>query len=336
MLLALRTSAQIIDTACFGEQLVRYGVVNNIGSTYSWILDEGKLVSGNGTNEIRVDWSVSSGIQFISVVEKNSIGCLSDTFKTQVLVIKKPVLAISGNTNICSGDSTTIIANGAFSFLWASGENSTSIKINKPIGTYPNYVYTLDPCPSDTVFFIINVFAKPSIPTYTYQPLLPVVGSDVSFTFNGNTNAKQSLLWQFEKGLPLSSKTSKPVVYFIDSGYKNIRLELSDSNGCKSYSISKIYIGSDEKVYPPQAFSPNGDGVNDVFNISGHGIKSSHIVIYNSWGNIMYESNDAVSFGWDGKLDNEPVMDGVYFYDISAVGDSNTAYKYSGTVTIVR
>ncbi len=326
--------AQVIDTACSGEPFVRYGVSNTLGSTYYWNLNGGTINTGVGTNEIRVDWQNVSGMKEIDVVEKNALGCFSDTLKAQVWLMPKPSLTVSGKLNICEGDSAIISANGATDLIWGTGEKSLSIKVKQPIGNYPNYVLGTSPCLSDTLYFTVKVRALPKVPDFTYSPLLPDVGEDVSFVFNDTLKTGESLSWLFDSGNPFNSSDVNPVIFFTDSGYKNVRLEASNS-GCVSYMIKQIYVRNAEKVFVPEAFSPNNDGVNDVFILKGYGIKSSHMIIYNRWGEVVFESRD-FNMGWDGKVDGEYVLDNVYLYDISATGLSGNTFHYTGTITIVR
>jgi hypothetical protein len=145
----------VIDTACLGEQFVRYGVSNTPGSTYYWSLNGGTINTGMGTNEEFVlDWQNVSGMKDISVVEKEMPrGCFSDTLKAQVWLMPKPSLTVSGKLNICEGDSTIISANGATDLIWGTGEKSQTIKIKQPVGNYPNYVLGTSPCLSDTLYF---------------------------------------------------------------------------------------------------------------------------------------------------------------------------------------
>jgi gliding motility-associated-like protein len=96
--------------------------------------------------------------------------------------------------------------------------------------------------------------------------------------------------------------------------------------GCAAFSIKQIYVRNAEKIFAPEAFSPNNDGINDVFILKGYGIKNSHMTIYNRWGEVIFESND-FNIGWDGKVDGEYVLDNVYLYDISATGLSRQYFS---------
>ncbi|MFA5417397.1 MAG: gliding motility-associated C-terminal domain-containing protein, partial [Bacteroidales bacterium] len=91
----------------------------------------------------------------------------------------------------------------------------------------------------------------------------------------------------------------------------------------------------DFAVYAPSAFTPNGDGKNDVFEIKGTGIKTLQIQIYSRWGELIFESNDMLK-QWDGTINGNPAPTGTYVYQISYTSMINLSYSYKGTVTLVR
>ena len=84
-------------------------------------------------------------------------------------------------------------------------------------------------------------------------------------------------------------------------------------------------------LYIPTIFSPDGDGVNDEFNIKGDGVDELTFEIYNRWGQIVFQSED-METGWDGRFQNKDSPIGTYVYRILI---RNLAVR-SGTVTLVR
>jgi len=82
----------------------------------------------------------------------------------------------------------------------------------------------------------------------------------------------------------------------------------------------------------PNVFTPNGDGINDVFTIDGKAITEFNLTIVNRWGNTIFESND-INTSWDGTADGTPCLDGTYFYIIKAKSNSND-YNKHGHVTL--
>jgi len=96
-------------------------------------------------------------------------------------------------------------------------------------------------------------------------------------------------------------------------------------------SVEKPYA-----LYSPNAFSPDGDGINDLFKISGQGINDFQIEIFNRWGQMVYKSID-LSNGWDGTFKGKNLPTGTYVYKIktSKYGVDQKLVK-SGTVALVR
>jgi gliding motility-associated-like protein len=96
-------------------------------------------------------------------------------------------------------------------------------------------------------------------------------------------------------------------------------------------SVEKPYA-----LYSPNAFSPDGDGINDLFKISGQGMNDFQIEIFNRWGQMVYKSID-LSNGWDGTFKGKNLPTGTYVYKIktSKYGVEQKLLK-SGTVALVR
>jgi len=95
-----------------------------------------------------------------------------------------------------------------------------------------------------------------------------------------------------------------------------------------------------DNFYVPNAFSPEGDGLNDEFKVIGNSdkISSFHMYIFNRWGALVFESKD-ISLGWDGEYKGKPAPQGAYVfkieYSISTTGQEESRIK-SGTVMLVR
>jgi gliding motility-associated-like protein len=92
-------------------------------------------------------------------------------------------------------------------------------------------------------------------------------------------------------------------------------------------------------LYIPNAFTPNGDGLNDTFGPVGEGITDYSMQIFNRWGNLIFESND-MNVQWDGNYHNEIAPTGTYVYKLSAKGPSTNGKSKkliyeSGSVTLV-
>lgn len=87
-------------------------------------------------------------------------------------------------------------------------------------------------------------------------------------------------------------------------------------------------------LFIPNAFTPNGDGLNDTFGVSGEAIKEFHLKIFNRWGEVIYESNN-VKDRWDGTYMGEKVPEGTYIYTVTAAGASGKRQSKEGRVKVI-
>jgi len=86
-------------------------------------------------------------------------------------------------------------------------------------------------------------------------------------------------------------------------------------------------------IYIPNAFTPNGDGINDTFGVKGEGIRNFHLFIYNRWGEKIFETTNPRQ-QWDGVYEGQPAEQGTYVVQVYAYGLSKSARNAS--VTLVR
>ncbi len=107
--------------------------------------------------------------------------------------------------------------------------------------------------------------------------------------------------------------------------------------GCRDSAITTIDVDIDMTEFIPTAFTPNGDGLNDLFRIRG--LKHQRIVdfkIYNRWGEMVYDFKTGDSQGWDGTMNGVPADLGVYNYSIILAKPGQIDKIYKGNVTLVR
>lgn len=89
------------------------------------------------------------------------------------------------------------------------------------------------------------------------------------------------------------------------------------------------------KLYIPNAFTPNSDGLNDVFGAAGKGIVEYNLQVFDRWGELVFETND-LEKGWDGKYKGEMSEAGTYVYQVLAKGEQTGRVKRNGTITLIQ
>jgi gliding motility-associated-like protein len=85
----------------------------------------------------------------------------------------------------------------------------------------------------------------------------------------------------------------------------------------------------------PNVFTPNGDGINDIFTMQSSGLATLDAVIYNRWGQQLYEWH-TINGGWDGYASGVPAPNGTYYYRINATGIDGKIYSEQGSFALIR
>ncbi len=195
---------------------------------------------------------------------------------------------------------------------------------------YPNPTVEISSDPSDTVYldnpFVTWQFEN----TETHFVDLDTIPHDTIIEIS-------NFFWEFD-GYSNTFTSSNPKVSFSSEGQGNARLTVTNDQGCDTTFTASINV-LPVKLKIPNIFTPNGDNINDYFEI-GYGDEgkpindlneyflSHKLVIFNRWGRIVYESSDYRN-DWDGGK----LPDGTYFYVLDCKGQTQN-YSYKGSVMI--
>lgn len=116
--------------------------------------------------------------------------------------------------------------------------------------------------------------------------------------------------------------------------YRVVAVKNND-NTVKSYS-NAIEVAKPMSIYAPNAFSPDNDGINDYFFVSGEGIEEFSLEVYNRWGELVFASNEQ-DIHWDGTYEGVEAPIGAYVYQVSGRStDGSEHVLKSGSVALVR
>jgi len=124
---------------------------------------------------------------------------------------------------------------------------------------------------------------------------------------------------------------------FHDSGNIKISLLAVNQWGCRDSISQYVFVIDTFIAFIPNAFSPNGDGINDEFKVGGIGIRYLEMTIYNRWGEKLFErSSNENNFGWDGIYLGEVVPQGAYMFTIRVADHIGRKYLFKGMVTVLK
>ena len=143
-------------------------------------------------------------------------------------------------------------------------------------------------------------------------------------------------MWSWDFGFPdLTSDEQYPVIAYPGDGLFTVMLAIEDALGCVDTTMRTIFINPEFQFYAPNAFTPDGDGVNDLFGGSGVGIDTYSMSIFNRWGELIYETDDP-NKPWDGTVDGTDCPQGVYVYLFRLQAIAGEVKEYRGLVTLLR
>jgi len=318
---------------------------------YTWTLPEGaQIVSGTGAGPLVIRFD-SFGTQRVRLVVDNA-GCIGPEAYYDVPVQISPRLTIDMPDNVCAGEIVNLgitystpgidsfiwdfagaemmygsVPRGPFGLKWQSGgeKTVTVIAIDNTCKSLPSFDQILvrdlpnsnitasrtDICAGDSIEFSV-----PVEPGGSYQWL--------PHQFFGESNSNQ--------------------VWGVVDVAKEIKVNVTSIYNCKS--TGSLWVGAQPccEVYFPTAFTPNGDGKNDIFRMltvnkdknaqtKAHTITAFRVV--NRWGQTVFETGDETT-GWDGSFNGKPADMGTYFFYVKYKCADGNFYEERGEVTLVR
>jgi gliding motility-associated-like protein len=244
-------------------------------------------------------------------------GCAAgDTLK--VVYQPAPVVNLGNDTTLCEGQTLLLNAyNDNASYLWQDGSTAPSQLVKKP-GIY-FITANIDNCvASDSIAVDYKALPHFSLGRDT------LLCEGESYVLSPVITTNALLLWQ-DGSTGRSFTASKEGVYFLVA-----------TNECGSYTDSIMITTSFCNIIMPTAFTPNADGLNDIFKVKyPFPVKEFHLMVYNRWGNKVFEANK-INEGWDGSYKGEPSIQGSYVWVISFVDVNNKPAQLKGIVTLLR
>lgn len=247
----------------------------------------------------------------------------------------KTITALSGNP--CTGNFVLKApTHPAATYQWYKDE--------VPIANATSQVYTVPGSPGAAG----NYRASISLPYNTCVNTLPytVSFSDVNkFSLGNDTTtcapAEIQLNARWHNGRQYLWQDGSSSSFLAVNKTGNYSVQLTDEYGCIKKDTIKVTIqGCEEcEMYIPSAFTPNNDGLNDVFRAlpkcANIGFQRFRMRIYNRWGQAVFTSDD-IHKGWDGTYKNRPLDTGTYIYYIDYAFKQNKPLSQKGTIQLVR
>ncbi|RLD58832.1 MAG: hypothetical protein DRI97_02345, partial [Bacteroidetes bacterium] len=315
------TFSEITENACINGPLYRYVVSGMTGSSFNWSITNGVIIH-DYNDTIYVDWGDQQVSGILELTEISVNGCISSPISIQVEVTG-PELDLGENTGICSGTSITIDPDGDYtSYLWQDGS------------TEPGYTTDQEGWVILEVWDEFSCNAKDSVYVTVYEVPFVDLGPDTSvcvdegLVLDAGTDG-DSYMWS-------TGDVSQQITIYED-GNQEIWVEVGNSDGCVGGDTVFIAECDIYQLFdPPTAITPNGDGVNDVWNLYAlQEFPQAEVEIYDQWGTLVWKSEPGYPQPWDGnKMDGRPVP--VDSYHFVVFFNDGSDKNYVGYVTVIK
>ncbi|MBC8172770.1 MAG: gliding motility-associated C-terminal domain-containing protein [Chitinophagales bacterium] len=314
---------------CTGDTIT-YSVPYFLTTYYDWTVTGG-TVTDTANSEIDVVWD-ETGEYTISIYALNECG--SGTGSKNIEVIETTQIIDIPDEIICVGEEVALNANteGIEDYVWYVDS----------LPVWADFYFATSPDSTTTyVVFAEDNEGCPSRDTVTVTVDYPAFESDsAEYCISSNTTldaGHPGSLYYWSTG-----ETSQIITVHIAGNY-TVYIDPPDKECVitKSFIVNEIIEGCPPVIHIPNAFSPNGDGINDFTMIIGVAVNTIDLKIYNRWGELVYQTNDLnilnnSGLGWDGKYQGENQPMGTYAYTISAIGADGSAVTRQGNITLVR
>lgn len=327
-----RVSLQVMpDTTICSGDTIRLNLVSD-GLRYTWS-PAAQVIDAT----IQTPLAVTPATTTYQVLAE--IGSCSATGAVTVTTVPYPVAYAGSDTTICFQSQVQLNAGtDGSSFTWSPQStlfNTTSLNPLAFPATTTTYIltaYDTKGCPKPGTD-AVTVTVLPDIKANAGNDTAVVTGQPVQL------NATGGVRYQWSPSTGLSSATSASPVALFTSPSAGIRYKVQVFNeaGCadSAFVTVKVY-NTKPSVFVPTAFTPNGDGLNDLLRPVAAGMQRiEYFRVFNRWGQLVFNTS-ATGAGWNGFHNGQQQATGVYVWMIRAVDYTGAPFEQRGTVTLIR
>ncbi len=326
-------------TICEGDSTVVSAQVTNGIGQYQFNWNHG-LGNGQGPHNV----GPTSTTYYVVTITDDCGNSRKDSVLIKVNPL--PQIVLVPQTVTGCGDVTLAFKNNApfvagSKYYWDFGDNTTSNVVSpnkeyKHSGMYKVLLTVVSPqgcINSASVYCDLTVNPQSVAAFLTDNNEPSILYPTVSF-YNTSKDAS-NYHWDFGDGE--TSTEINPVHTYAAKGLYRASLQTNNTFGCSDTVSDIIAVVPEFTYFIPNAFTPNGDGENDIFNGKGLEIKQFSMSIFNRWGELIFATEN-LDEGWDGssKKDGSIVEDAVYVYQIEIKDFKNRQHSFNGAVALLK
>ncbi|MBS4044507.1 MAG: PKD domain-containing protein, partial [Chitinophagaceae bacterium] len=336
------------NNVCVNNPLIPVNLSTpGFGSTnitnYLWNFGDGNFLTGPQPIHVYT----SEGTYTISLITTSDSSCVADTFSQKIVVYGKPIadfkyqnncvnLTTFFSNNSLPGYAQTNIANSKWSFGdGGSGTNFNATHIYNAVNSYSvKLVVSGNQCPNLKDSITKQVPILKGRDPVVYPRVDGVRGVPLQLNaLNGGVTYQ----WIPNLGLNSDIIQNPMATYGLNApNIINYNIDITDSIGCTVTDKQTVWLFAGSDAYLPTAFSPNGDGANDLFKPLFVNIyRLQYFRIFDRWGKLLFETSD-MNKAWDGTLNGQPLPVDTYTWVILANGENGKEVIRKGNVTLIR
>jgi gliding motility-associated-like protein len=307
----------------------------NIGTSYQWLID-GTEVS---TAEMPDLTNVPAGAYTLERRVNSDFGCGNDAASQPFTVKPVPEVEPKLSMDQCIGvpalyrgvqnDNSTVIQQWGWNF--GNGQRANLQDVSHAFARYGAYAVKLwatatNGCASDTISVIVSAHKATADAGRD-----TIVLNNVPFQLNGI--GEGTVRWQPAMGLSRDDILNPTGTITNDQAYE---LTVTSTKGCIAKDTIRLEVFKGSGVYVPTAFTPNGNGLNEVLRPGYKAIKKlSFFTIYNRWGQVVFTTTDPAK-GWDGRHKGKLADTGTFIWMLRAEDVVGQVYNQKGTFVLIR
>jgi gliding motility-associated-like protein len=270
-----------------------------------------------------------AGVYTVTIVDSSSVPPALDTASVRITNTSGFTVSMTDSNPVCSkrGNITANPSGGTppYTYAWSNGETN-QVDTGLIAGIYTCTITDQNGCTATISATLTSLGNGPVITVCCDGSI--TVGDSVNLSATGAS----SFSWAPINGLSCSLCSDPVAKPIINTTY----CASADSLGCVSRVCVSINLETScGSIFVPNAFSPNGDNVDDIEYVYGGCIQALEFKVYDRWGNMVFETTDP-SKGWDGKYNGQPMNSGVYDYTLVALQLSGKATDQKGSITLIR
>lgn len=301
----------LLDTiVCISETITLDA--GNPGSSYDWS-------TGENTQTIDVNFT-----DLVEVIVTTADLCV-DSATADITMVEFPIVDLGPDSALCDTEVLTLDAdNPGDNYSWSTGQSTQTIDVTSTgvysVAVHNGYCTTYDSV--DVVFNPLPVLVLEPIITTCFDPPPHQLTLDAG-------NAGSSFLWN----------TGDSTQTLVINDYQLYTVNITTPEDCSLEDQVEVVEFCPPAIYIPNAFTPDGNGVNDLFFVNGHQLAEVEMMIFDRWGELIFQSN---GLPWNGTVNGRDAPDGVYPYRViyryytDPFGSVGTEHEQIGHVTLLR